>query len=203
MLGKPSKRARRRLEESGRHAPAQILEVAERGMAITSGPEGLVSSTEVLLKTTLRVEPPGEPAFEVTKRIRYPQLATPVAGMRVTVLYDPDDHDELIIDHTAPAAPAAVGGGGTGGVQDLGAILGVVQAAQQDAHGDPQALAAALRERFGSGAVISGPEVVSFGGASAPDDRLDQLEQLGRLRASGVLTDDEFAAEKAKLLAGP
>ena len=29
---------------------------------------------------------------------------------------------------------------------------------------------------------------------------LDQLKQLGELHASGVLTDDEFAAQKAKLL---
>jgi hypothetical protein len=30
---------------------------------------------------------------------------------------------------------------------------------------------------------------------------LDKLERLGRLRTSGVLTDDEFEAHKAKLLA--
>ena len=34
------------------------------------------------------------------------------------------------------------------------------------------------------------------------DDRLDQLKQLGELKASGVLTDAEFEAQKAKLLAG-
>jgi hypothetical protein len=32
-----------------------------------------------------------------------------------------------------------------------------------------------------------------------PSD-LDQLKQLGDLHASGVLTDDEFAAQKAKIL---
>jgi hypothetical protein len=31
-------------------------------------------------------------------------------------------------------------------------------------------------------------------------ETLDKLERLGRLRTSGVLTDEEFAAEKAKLL---
>ena len=34
------------------------------------------------------------------------------------------------------------------------------------------------------------------------DDRLDQLKQLGELKASGVLTDAEFEAQKAKILAG-
>jgi hypothetical protein len=33
-------------------------------------------------------------------------------------------------------------------------------------------------------------------------DRLEQLERLGQLKASGVLTEQEFQAEKAKLLRG-
>ena len=33
-------------------------------------------------------------------------------------------------------------------------------------------------------------------------DPLDQLKQLGELKASGVLTDAEFEAQKAKILAG-
>ncbi|MFD4293785.1 SHOCT domain-containing protein [Rhodococcus sp. NPDC058532] len=36
--------------------------------------------------------------------------------------------------------------------------------------------------------------------APAEDDIIAKLEQLGKLHASGVLTDDEFAAAKAKLL---
>jgi Short C-terminal domain len=34
------------------------------------------------------------------------------------------------------------------------------------------------------------------------DEKLDQLRQLGELKASGVLTDAEFEAQKAKILAG-
>ena len=52
-----------------------------------------------------------------------------------------------------------------------------------------------------------------IGGATAPaagwapptatpaDDRLAQLERLAHLHATGALTDDEFAREKARLLA--
>jgi hypothetical protein len=32
------------------------------------------------------------------------------------------------------------------------------------------------------------------------DDRIDQLRQLGDLRAQGILTEEEFAAEKARIL---
>ena len=33
------------------------------------------------------------------------------------------------------------------------------------------------------------------------DDMMAQLEKLGELRAKGILTEEEFAAQKAKLLA--
>ncbi len=38
--------------------------------------------------------------------------------------------------------------------------------------------------------------------AAAGESTLDQLKKLGELRDSGVLTDEEFASEKAKILAG-
>ena len=40
--------------------------------------------------------------------------------------------------------------------------------------------------------------------APAPNanDTLDQLQKLGELKAAGVLTEAEFAAQKAKILAG-
>jgi hypothetical protein len=36
--------------------------------------------------------------------------------------------------------------------------------------------------------------------APAPPDRMTQLKQLGELRTQGVLNEQEFAAEKAKIL---
>lgn len=33
-------------------------------------------------------------------------------------------------------------------------------------------------------------------------DPVEQLQKLGELKAQGILTDDEFAAQKAKILAG-
>ena len=37
--------------------------------------------------------------------------------------------------------------------------------------------------------------------APSQEDKLDQLKQLGELKAAGVLTEEEFAAQKAKILA--
>ncbi|NGN69908.1 SHOCT domain-containing protein [Streptomyces sp. A7024] len=36
----------------------------------------------------------------------------------------------------------------------------------------------------------------------AADDRIEQLSKLAELKAQGILTDAEFAAEKARILAG-
>lgn len=36
--------------------------------------------------------------------------------------------------------------------------------------------------------------------AAAPPDPIAQLKELGELHQSGVLTDEEFAAQKAKIL---
>jgi hypothetical protein len=40
-------------------------------------------------------------------------------------------------------------------------------------------------------------------GGGTEDDRLDRLEQLGRLKTAGVIDDQEFAKEKQLILAGP
>jgi hypothetical protein len=38
--------------------------------------------------------------------------------------------------------------------------------------------------------------------APAQDDKIAQLQQLAELKTAGILTEEEFAAEKAKILAG-
>lgn len=39
-------------------------------------------------------------------------------------------------------------------------------------------------------------------GPPSTDDKLAQLKELGELKTAGVLTDAEFEAQKAKILAG-
>ncbi len=65
-----------------------------------------------------------------------------------------------------------------------GAQIDVADGTTVDASGDPAAAAAALS---------------AFGFGAAPDP-IAQLERLAALKASGALTDAEFAAAKAKLL---
>jgi hypothetical protein len=60
--------------------------------------------------------------------------------------------------------------------------------AQQEAQQQPQAEAA--------------PAPTPAAAPAAGESTIDQLKELGELKAQGILTEDEFAAQKAKLLAG-
>lgn len=76
------------------------------------------------------------------------------------------------------------------------AVSGRVQRRQAEKYADrDQAIAANRGAGYAEGAAAAAP-------AAAPEpDLMDQLQKLGELHASGVLTDEEFAAQKAKLLA--
>lgn len=72
---------------------------------------------------------------------------------------------------------------------------------------DPNQLAELLKQQLGlEGNVVMNIDSIDVapGGAPpmAPGGTLDQLERLGRLKAQGVLTEEEFEAQKAKLLGG-
>jgi hypothetical protein len=53
------------------------------------------------------------------------------------------------------------------------------------------------QQAYRAEAAQSAPDPAPAPGADAT---IDQLKQLGELRDSGVLTDDEFAAQKARIL---
>jgi hypothetical protein len=216
MLGKLSRRTRRKLEEHGKRAPAVVLEIAERGMSVTSGPAGLVASTEVALKTKLRVEPADEMPFEVEERFRYPQLAIPSVGSRLAVIYDPSDHDKLMIDRSP--AGAAIQFGGAAGMEgtDLQSLVAKIKDAQSQTQ-DPQELARVLQEQLGTNVTVQQQDSsgVTFGAADAgvsaggsafgtsaapSQDPVDKLTKLAELREKGMLTDAEFESQKARIL---
>jgi hypothetical protein len=214
MLGKLSRRTRRKLEEHGKRAPAVVLEIAERGMSVTSGPAGLISSTELALKTKLRVEPADEMPFEVDQRFRYPQLAIPSVGTRVAVLYDPSDHDKIMIDRSAAGAAIQFGGAAGMAGTDLQSLVSKVKDAQSQTQ-DPQELARILQEQLGtnvtvqqqdSSGVTFGAPGAGFGtpdsafGTPAEEDPVDKLTKLAELREKGMLTDAEFESQKARIL---
>jgi Short C-terminal domain len=122
------------LVHAGSLAPGVVIEVKDTGTTVNNQPR---------VRVRLRVQPEGEPPFEVERKLLVSRLAIPRAGERVEVAYDPDDRDRFTF-RTADLADDVAG---------------------------------------------------------APS-RLDELAKLAELRSSGVLTDDEFEAEKRRILAG-
>ena len=189
MLGKPSKRLMKQLEENGKRANATIVEIAEKGMAVTRGAEGVVGNTELALKAHLRVQPDDEPEFEVKKRFSFPQLAVPSAGQTVPVLYDPQDHDKVIVDYSPEAQSSAAFASAGIDPSQIGQLMQQAQQMQAQA-GQMQAGMPGMGEVPGVAPPPPQPQA----------DPVDQLEKLAKLKESGALTEAEFEAEKAKIL---
>jgi len=70
--------------------------------------------------------------------------------------------------------------------------------AQQDEQQYDQQQAEQQPPPAASAPAAPAPETPSAGG----DDRLAKLQQLADLKSQGILTDEEFAAEKARILNG-
>jgi hypothetical protein len=65
---------------------------------------------------------------------------------------------------------------------------------------DGRTLVDALRDRLGTGATQTTPPAAAAAPGAGFLDVADQLTKLAALRDSGVLTEDEFAAQKARIL---
>jgi hypothetical protein len=188
MFGNRSKRTQRRLEEHGRRATATVIDRAEKGMAITHGSSALVGNTEFALKLTLRIEPAGEPSFDVETKLRFPQMSVPQAGSRIAVIYDPDDHDDIMLDD----APSSY----TPNLRpDQEESIRVAQEMAL-AGRSPQEISGAID------AVRAKAGIAPAQTMGAAPDPVEQLARLGELHSTGVLDDAEFQAMKARILSG-
>jgi hypothetical protein len=100
------------LNANGKRAPATVVEISRHGGSVTSGRfsaldlvglGGLGGAQEQeweIRKTKLRVRPDGESEFEVETKMRYGggQIARiPGPGDEFDVLYDPADHENVIV----------------------------------------------------------------------------------------------------------
>ena len=83
------------------------------------------------------------------------------------------------------------------------AVSGRVQRRQAEKYTDRDAQIAADREQAyeqQTAAAAPPPPPPAAPAAPAQSDMIQQLKDLGELHAQGILTDEEFAAQKAKIL---
>ncbi len=91
-----------------------------------------------------------------------------------------------------------------GTVEQMAAANPMIAAALKGAGVDVAAVTrmqqAAMAQGQTPSNVIIGGQMLGASGMAATPDPLDQLKKVAELHAAGVLTDEEFATEKAKLL---
>jgi hypothetical protein len=196
---------------NGIQARATITNISDTGMTINDNPR---------VKLTLRVQPEGEQAFEVTKKVTVSRVAIPQVGAAMWVRYDPAnpsdvEFDDAKTDEVNAAATSAGAGFSVGGIDVSGAQVidargvpgvrdAIIQAVGQagGAAADPAAVNQAVLSALGqAGVAVPGGTPASGGAAPAAEDPLDRLKKLNDLRQAGALTDAEFEAQKAKILA--
>jgi hypothetical protein len=80
------------------------------------------------------------------------------------------------------------------------AVSGRVQRRQASRFAEQDAQTAAQRQAAYEQQVAPPPQAAAPPAPRTPDP-IEQLKSLGELRAQGILTEEEFAAQKAKILA--
>lgn len=190
---------RRRLEKHGLRAAAEVVSAKQTHVSITSGNPNLVSNTTIEWKLTVRITPPGAQPFDAEVDADFPQLGGPSVGGTVRVLYDPADHSKVVVDTSADGQVHAVAARVASQAAASGRMVDPDQLANALEHHDP----AAIRSLFGVTEGASGT-IVGTGPPSATggQDPVELLAKLQELHQQGVVSDEEFEAQKRRLLGG-
>jgi hypothetical protein len=206
----------KKLVSKGKKATAEVT-AAKQGHVTSVAQDGVMGTTNWTV--TVMVRPEHEAAFEATVHRRMNLGNEMLIGSQMFVLYDPDDHskvmeergEEGVLDQMATqlsgkpgrgstsdiaaalaevtknpkgfdkaALIAAIGGDATGVTQDTSFVNLSGDPHQGWAPGDPASGAAA--------------------GVIDANDPVAKLTQLADLRDRGVLSSDEFEAQKARIL---
>jgi hypothetical protein len=134
-----------------------------------------ISYGTATVRVTYSVHPIDEPSFEVVHEAKVKMATLPQAGQQVRISYDADRHDRF--DVLTPPG------------EETGTV--VERTKEIPLAGD----------RYMPYATEGEVQQVRDQIRHQPDPTLEKLKQLGELRDSGVLSDAEFEAQKARLLA--
>ena len=197
MFGHKKGLEKKLMESGGTVAWATVLEGKERWSSSSGVNYGYGGHVTDHMHLKLRVEPEGEPPFEAELSQAFPGIA-PLTGSQCRVVYDPADRSKIVVIDGSVHPP---------GITHEQALRSEALRAEYEAaaaNGTVAELvrakkAAALRGELG-GITIAGGQILSGGSAPQPTV-VDQLSKLADLHDRGALTDAEFEAQKAKLLA--
>lgn len=204
MFGSANRLEKKLQEGGGRSASAQVLEAKAGRMVYSTGntvAEELETS-RVTWKLKLHVIPDNEVAFDAEFKAPFPQTGGPSVGETLAVLYDPNDHTKIVIDHSSKGAVTQVlDHMSTEAKTALESVGGEpAQDLMQEAIDDPAAFREKMRARHSGPVVMIGGQQVSGATVGQPVDPADEIAKLADLRDRGALTDDEFETQKKRVL---
>jgi len=161
------------LFKSKRKQAAELFQTGQKaaGTVVSIQDTGMTVNDNPRVKMVFRIEPlDGSPAFDAEKTTTVPRLQIPRQGERYPVWYDAQDPTTWAFAEIR---------------DDVGR--------------------ATLREQFGEVAdtfvgMNAPPPPAGAVPQSGGQDTVEQLKTLADLHSQGLLTDEEFAQQKAKLL---
>lgn len=209
-----NRRLERKLRKKGRQALAEVLEAERTNYTLTRNNDSIAAATKIVWKLKLRVQPEGEPDFEVDIKDGWDQFGSPRVGTRVPVLYDPDNHSKVVLDESGEGATEAFLADSKAKAIARGASedeASAMDELKRQAIADPEAFRrrmASMREGGDGPAIVTGADALAkLAGHAAPDatpevtpDPTEQLTRLADLRDRGALSDEEFERQKRRIL---
>lgn len=153
----------------------EILKNGTPAKAVAKGFTQPVPGDRFAMQIPLEVHPPSGEPYEVNYVFTAARMKAAItAGMEIPVKIDPADPQRIAVQWDAQQASIAAAGG------DMAAVTAGMQSAYGNAANDAMVAAKAN---------------------AAAEDPAAKLKKLGDMRDSGLITDEEFAAKKAELLA--
>jgi hypothetical protein len=150
------------------------------------------------VKVTVTVQPDNGEPFEASFRQAFTGMR-PLNGWQCKVIYDPKDRSRIAVLENSITPPGLDHARAEHAVE----MRSEAMAAASSGHMAEYIESMKARAQAGElqGVTIVDGRMVSPGAPAPKPDLADQLTKLDALRARGVLTDAEFATQKAKLLA--
>ena len=198
FLGHKEKLEQQLSQEGGTVAWATFTDVGGGWSSARMNGFNQVTSETDHVKVTVAVQPDNGEPFEAS----FGQAFTggrPFKGWQCKVIYDPNDRSRIAVLEDSITPP----GIDHAKAEHAAAMRSEAMAAASSGHMAEYVESLKARAQSGElgGVTIVDGRVISPGAPAAKPDIVDQLTKLDELRARGVLTDAEFAAQKAKLLA--
>jgi hypothetical protein len=198
FLGHKEKLEQQLSQEGGTVAWATFTDVGGGWSSARMNGFNQVTSETDHVKVTVAVQPDDGEPFEAS----FGQAFTggrPFKGWQCKVIYDPNDRSRIAVLADSITPP----GIDHERAERAAQMRTEAMAAANSGHLAEYIESMKARAQSGGlgGVTIVDGQMVSPGATAPKPDLADQLTKLDALRARGVLTDAEFAVQKAKLLA--